>query len=43
MKELDSLKARLDLLYPENYSLSVTQEKTTDTSTITLKMNTHGN
>ena len=43
MKELDSLKARLDLLYPENYSLSVTREKTTGTSTITLKMNTHGN
>ena len=43
MKKLDSLKARLELLYPENYSLSVTQEKTTGTSTITLKMNTHGN
>ena len=43
MKELDSLKTRLELLYPDNYSLSVTQEKTTGTSTITLKMNTHGN
>ena len=43
MKELDSLKTRLELLYPDNYSLSVTQEKMTGTSTVTLKMNTHGN
>ena len=42
VKELDSLKARLDLLYPDNYSLSIMQEKNTDTSSITLKMNTHG-
>lgn len=40
--ELNGLKARLDLLYPNNYSLSVTQEKNTGKSTITLKMNTHG-
>lgn len=42
MKELDSFNARLALLYPENYSLSVTQDKNRGTSSILLKLNTHG-
>lgn len=40
-KELAGLKARLDLLYPDNYSLSLTREKELETSTILLKINTH--
>lgn len=42
VKVPDSLKTRLDLLYPDNYLLSVSHEKNTGISTITLKMNTHG-
>lgn len=41
-KELDGIKTRLDHLYPENYSLSVKQEKSQRTGTILLKLNTHG-
>lgn len=41
-KELDGMRTRLNLLYPDNYSLSITQDKEQETSTITLKMNTHG-
>lgn len=40
-KELDGLKIRLDLLYPDNYSLSVTEEKNQGVTTIILKLNTH--
>lgn len=40
-KELAGLQARLDLLYPDNYSLSLTREKELETSTILLKINTH--
>lgn len=42
IKELDGMMTRLDLLYPDNYSLSITQDKEQGTSTIILKMNTHG-
>ena len=42
IKELDGFKARLNLLYPDNYSLSVTQDKDQGTGTILLKLNTHG-
>lgn len=42
VKELDSLRARLDLLYPDNYSLYVLQEKDAEISTISLKINTDG-
>lgn len=40
--ELDSLKVRLDLLYPDNYSLTVSEDKHQGTTTITLKLNTNG-
>lgn len=42
IKELDGMMTRLDLLYLDNYSLSITQDKEQGTSTIILKMNTHG-
>lgn len=42
IKELDGFTTHLDLLYPDNYSLSVTQDKEMGTSTILLKLNTHG-
>lgn len=42
VKELDGFQSRLALLYPDNYSLSVTQDKEQGTSTILLKLNTHG-
>lgn len=42
IQELDGLKARLNLLYPGNYSLSATQDKNQGTGTILLKLNTHG-
>lgn len=42
IKELDGFNARLALLYPDNYSLSVTQDKDQGISTILLKLNTHG-
>lgn len=38
----DSLKARLDLLYPGNYSLYAAEDKRQRIATITLKLNTHG-
>ena len=40
-KELDGVKTRLELLYPDNYTLSITQDKHSATCTITLKLNTH--
>lgn len=41
-EELDSLKVRLDLLYPDNYSLSVAEDKHPATTAITLKLNING-
>lgn len=41
IRELEGLKVRLDHFYPDNYSLSVTQEKG-QVSSIALKLNAHG-
>lgn len=41
-KELEGVRIRLDLLYPDKCSLSVAQENNSGQSVITLKMSAHG-
>lgn len=41
-KELDGMRTRLNLLDPDKYSLSVTQERNAGQSVVALKMNMYG-